>query len=279
MHNELLKIDERPKPFEIYTAKELWDDDHISQQMLHFHLNGDVDPASRKTDTIEKSLEWIISEFKVGPGVNVADFGCGPGLYSLPLASTGADVTGIDFSRRSVAHARRAAKKADLDIEYVVGNYLNYASDKRFDLITLIYCDLCPLSPAQRKQLMGIFHKQLADGGRVLFDVLSMKAFEGREESATFGRNFMGGFWSPSDYMGFMRTFVYGQERVVLDKYTIVEPDRTRAIYNWLQYFTLEDICGELEASGFAVEAHYANVCGDVFTEESTEIALVGRKR
>jgi len=278
MYNELLKIDERPKPFEIYTAKELWDDDHISKQMLDFHLNGDVDPASRKTDIIEKSLEWIASEFKIGPGVNVADFGCGPGLYTLPMARRGAEVTGIDFSRRSVAYAKTAADEEGLDIDYVIGNYLSYASDERFDLITLIYCDLCPLSPAQRKHLMGIFHKHLADGGSVLLDVCSMKAFEGRQESAVFGRNLMGGFWSAHDYMGFMRTFVYDDEHVVLDKYTIVEPDRNRVIYNWLQYFSVEDIGREFEENGFRVEAHFSNLAGDPYHEDSPEIAVVAKK-
>lgn len=278
MYNELLNIDEKPKPFEIYTAKELWDDDHISSQMLDFHLNGDVDPASRKTEIIENSLDWITSEFKIGLGVKVADFGCGPGLYTLPMARRRAEVTGIDFSRRSVAYARRAADEEGLDIVYVIGNYLNYASDKRFDLITLIYCDLCALSPAQRAQLMGIFHNHLADGGSVLLDVFSLKAFEGRQETATFGRNLMGGFWSARDYMGFLKTFVYHDERVVLDKYTIVEPGRNRVIYNWLQYFSAESIAKEFAENGFQVETLFSNLAGAPYRDDFLEIAVVAKK-
>ena len=33
----------RPEPFSDYTTPELWDDEHISEQMLRFHL----DPAHR----------------------------------------------------------------------------------------------------------------------------------------------------------------------------------------------------------------------------------------
>ena len=165
-----------------------------------------------------------------------------------------------------------------LDIDYILGNYLDFASEKRFDLITLIYCDLCPLSPAQRKRLMEVFHSHLANDGRLLLDVFSLKAFEGRQEVSTFGRNLMGGFWSEEDYMGFMRTFVYEEEKVVLDKYTIVEPGRERVTFNWLQYFSLASIVNELEESGFKVEAHYADVAGNPYNDNSPEIAVVARK-
>ena len=38
MFDELEQIFHRPKPFEHYTAKDLWTDDHTSKQMLKFHL-------------------------------------------------------------------------------------------------------------------------------------------------------------------------------------------------------------------------------------------------
>jgi len=278
MYNELIKINERPKPFEFYTAWELWDDEHISRKMLEFHLNGDIEPASRKTNFIKRSVEWISWEFNVGPGTRLADFGCGPGLYTTPFAQRGAEVTGIDFSRRAIAHARKSAADSGFDIDYILGNYLDFASEKRFDIIALIYCDFCPLSPYQRKSLLEIFHNHLADNGRLLLDVCSLKAFEERQEASTFERNLMGGFWSEEDYMGFMRTFVYEEEEVVLDKYTIVEPSNKRVIYNWLQYFSLESIIQEVESSGFKVEAHYANVAGDPYSDNSTEVAIVARR-
>lgn len=278
MYNEIMKVDERPKVFEFYTANDLWDDEHISQKMLEFHLNGDLEPASRPADVIRRSVEWIASEFKIGPGIRMADFGCGPGLYTVPFAERGAKVTGVDFSRRSIDHAKRVAGKRGLAIDYVLGDYLEYKSPKRFDLITLIYCDFCALSPRQRAKLLGVFHSHLADGGRVLLDVFSLKAFEGREEASTFAKNLMGGFWSATDYMGFMRTFRYEELKVALDKYTIVEPKRTRVIYNWLQYFTVETITKELEDSGFELQALYANATGEQFKEDSPEIALVARK-
>jgi hypothetical protein len=47
MFDQLETTFERPKPFEVYTADELWTDDHTSAQMLAFHLDEEVDLASR----------------------------------------------------------------------------------------------------------------------------------------------------------------------------------------------------------------------------------------
>ena len=35
---------------------------------------------------IEQSVEWIVSHFGVNENTAIADFGCGPGLYTTKLA-------------------------------------------------------------------------------------------------------------------------------------------------------------------------------------------------
>ncbi|MHC5173237.1 MAG: class I SAM-dependent methyltransferase [Planctomycetota bacterium] len=141
MFNELEDINSRPKPFEFYTAAELWTDEHTSEQMLQFHLNESIDLSSRNHAFIDRSVEWIASQFNVTADTAIADFGCGPGLYTTRLAQTGADVTGIDFSPRSIDYAKAAAAEKNLDITYHCQNYLNFEADKRFDLIIMIFCD------------------------------------------------------------------------------------------------------------------------------------------
>ena len=78
----------------------------------------------------------------------------------------------------------------------------------------------------------------LIPGGSVLLDAYSLTAFEERQEASTYEANQLNGFWSSNKYYGFLNTFKYDREKVVLDKYTIIEADRTRTIYNWLQYFS-----------------------------------------
>jgi SAM-dependent methyltransferase len=278
MYHELKKINNRPAPFSRYTAADLWTDDHISSKMLAFHLDGSIDVSSRKTDFIDRSAAWMTSRFKLGEGRSVADFGCGPGLYTTRLAASGAAVTGIDFSKRSVHHARDLSHRLGLSADHILGNYLDFESDRRFDLITMIMCDYCALSPSQRQVMLDKFLAHLRPGGELLLDVYSLGAFDAREETANYAPNLMAGFWSAEPYFVFMNTFKYGPEKVVLDKYTIVEEARTRVVYNWLQYFDPEALGKEIEGRGLAVEEFLGDVGGATFDSTLDEFAVIARK-
>ena len=278
MFEELEKINTRPKPFEFYTASDLWTDEHTSKQMLSFHLNEEIDVSSRNAAFIDRSVEWIASHFNIGAGTKIADFGCGPGLYATRLARRQAGVTGVDFSKRSIQHAQEVASSEGLSIHYVNQNYLEYEIDDRFQLILMIMCDFCALSPDQRRHVLSKFHALLESGGSVLLDVYSLTAFEQREETAKYETNLLDGFWSPNKYYGFLNTFKYEQEKVILDKYTLVEATCTRIVYNWLQYFTPETLEKELLECGFAVEKLYSDVVGSSYNPETTEFAVVAKK-
>ncbi|MCP4257567.1 MAG: class I SAM-dependent methyltransferase [Planctomycetes bacterium] len=278
MFEELEKINSRPEPFEFYTADDLWTDEYTSKQMLSYHLNEEVDISSRNTAFIEKSVEWIVSHFNIGAGTKIADFGCGPGLYTTRLAKRQADVTGIDFSKNSIRYAQEAASEEGLDIHYVNQNYLEYEADDRFSLVMMIMCDFCVLNPTQRKKMLSKFHKILQSGGSVLLDVNSLTDFEQQKEGAIYEANLLNGFWSPNKYYGFLNTFKYEQEKVVLHKYTLIEAKRVRTIYNWFQFFSLEALEKEFAECGFTVEGFYCDVAGSAFNPESAEFAIVARK-
>jgi 2-polyprenyl-3-methyl-5-hydroxy-6-metoxy-1,4-benzoquinol methylase len=275
---KLEEIQQRPQPFEFYTADELWTDEHTSKQMLSYHLNPEIDAASRNKAFIEQSVSWIGSRFHLEPGKKVADFGCGPGLYTNRLAEQGASVLGIDFSELSLDYARKIAAEDKLDIQYLNQNYLEFETDERFDLILMIMCDYCALSPDQRKQLLDTFHKLLLPDGRVLLDVYSLSAFSKREEVAAFSVNHGGGFWSPNKYYEFKNAFKYEHEKVFLEKYTVVELNRTRTIYNWLQHFDRDSLQDEFLKSGLEISAFYADAAGRPFDPHADEFAVVAKR-
>lgn len=164
MYRELEEIHSRPEPFSRYTAEALRADDHTSKKMLEFHLDGSIDVSSRRTDFIDRSAAWITDHFELSAGKSVADFGCGPGLYTSRLAASGAHVTGIDFSERAISYARGLSQQQGRSVDYIHGSYLDFESDKRFDLITMIMCDYCALGPLQRLNMLDRFRRQL--GGR-----------------------------------------------------------------------------------------------------------------
>jgi len=278
MFEKLERINERPEPFEFYTASDLWTDEHTSAQMLSFHLNEAIDVSSRNAEFISRSVEWIASRFNIGKHTTIADFGCGPGLYTTRLAKRGANVTGIDFSAKSIEHAKKVAAREQLNIGYVQQDYLEFETEDRFNLVLMIMCDFCALSPTQRKGILSKFHRILKPDGSVLLDAYSLSAFDQREEVAIYEVNLLNGFWSPNKYYGFLNTFKYDRKKVVLDKYTIVEAERTRTVYNWLQYFAPEELESEFMEAGFSIEGLFSDVAGAPYDRKSSELAVIAKK-
>jgi 2-polyprenyl-3-methyl-5-hydroxy-6-metoxy-1,4-benzoquinol methylase len=271
----LQEVSRRPDPFSEHTARDLWNDPHIAERMLAYHLDSAVDVASRNHDFISRSAEWIVPHFELASGACVVDFGCGPGLYAERLSRLGLKVTGIDFSSNSIRYARERCEREGLDIEYIEADYLELATDRRFDLVMMIMCDFCALSPRQRTTMLEKFRSMLAPGGAILLDVYGARTFEQQEESIIYAPNLMDGFWSDAEYFAFKQTFKYEDMRLFLDKYTIVESARTRRIYNWLQCFTPQSLENELAEHGLQMTEYLGNVAGDSYDPEATEFAAV----
>ncbi len=277
MFKTLNEINTRPEPFQFYTADDLWTEAHTASQMLSYHLNDQVEASSRNQQFIERSVAWMASHFQVNENTAIADFGCGPGLYANRLAKRGASVTGIDFSENSLQYAKQVAVDGGLSTDYVLANYLEFDTDTRFDLIIMIMCDFCALSPAQRRTLLNKFRSLLKPNGSVLLDVHSLSYFNQKEESAIYELNQLYGFWSAQDYYGFVNTFKYEEEKVLLDKYTIIEESRKRVVYNWLQCFSQESLRKEFEENGLTIEATYGDVAGAPTDPDSSVFAVVAR--
>jgi len=276
---QLESINARPSLFDAYTAEDLWTDEHISKQMLGYHLDGEVALASRTSAFIGRSLAWLATYAGVGAGTDVLDLGCGPGLYVNPLAAMGAQVVGVDFSERSLRYARSTVSTEGTAPTYIHGNYLDVDIPGTFDVVLLAMCDYGALGPSQRRTLLDRVRSLLRPAGRFVFDVYGLASMRGREEAVTYAPGLMDGFWSADPYHGFLHTFRYERERVVLDKYEIVESSRSRTIYNWFQHFDSRSIEAELDAGGFHLDALFGDLTGAALDADPTEYCVVASPR
>lgn len=278
MFEALERITARPQPFAYYTTPELWNDPHVSKKMLELHLDPEAELASRPGEFVTRSADWIVERFGLGPGKAVYDLGCGPGLYTSRFARAGAAVTGVDLSENSIAHAREAAARDGLAIDYVLSNYLDFETAARFDLITMIFCDFCVLSPEQRAAMLDRMCGLLAEGGAVLLDAHSPACFAGIEEKPGFEVAEAGGFWSADPYYAFLNTFKYETEQVFLHKFTVVERDRLRDSYNWIKCYTPDELAALFAGHGLRVTETLGNVAGDTFDAEAHVFAVTAER-
>jgi len=277
LYSILQEQNARPRPFSTYTAEELWTDPHVARQMLAYHLDPDQDLASRNHAFIQRSVRWLERTFELGEGRRVLDLGCGPGLYANALAASGASVTGVDFSRSSLDHARRVSESEGVEVAYHAGNYLTLDLTGSFDLVLLIFGDFCPLGPDQRRSLLDRIRGWLAPGGRFAFDVSSHAQYHGLEEFAQYEVFSDGGFWSAEPHFVFSNRFKYPEEMAYLDRYLVVEANRRRELFNWIQCYDLQSLEMEMNAAGWEVESTPGNLAGDPQTPGADFFGVVAR--
>ncbi len=276
MYDFLKSHSTRPSPHSLYTARELWTDPHVAQQMLALHLDRDGDVASRSHQAIDRIVVWLDQRFGLSSGKRVLDLGCGPGLYANRMAYLGARVTGIDFSEGSIAHAQRTAPNGSVRPLYVVADYLDLELGESFDLILLIYGDLCALSPTQRARLLQSIRSWLAPGGHFAFDTFSTALFDEVEEEARYTFEPDGGFWSPRPHFDFLRRFKY-EGSLYLDRHAIVEETHTREVFNWMQCYDVDSLERELGELGWEVTEALGSLAGDPYEAHRHDFAAVAR--
>jgi 2-polyprenyl-3-methyl-5-hydroxy-6-metoxy-1,4-benzoquinol methylase len=97
-------------------------------------FNRVIDRLFRKSMRLRyaKSLEGC----ELSEGGSVLDIGCGPGHYSVALASKGATrVLGIDFAHAMIELAQKNAKRAGVErkCEFVTADFMTYPFRETFD--------------------------------------------------------------------------------------------------------------------------------------------------
>ena len=278
MFHHLDKIIQKPELYSVDTAEALWTDPYISQQILKAHLDPASDLASKNHRFINSSVAFLQGRFNLGEGKSVMDFGCGPGLYTTRFAQLGCQVRGLDFSINSIDYARKEAERLGLNIEYLHQNYFEYQPTPTFDLVTMIFCGYSILNAVQRKELLKIMRSSLKKDGYIFLDVCTESLYEQIEEGTSLQRIEKDGFWSASPHFEFTSAFKYEENLVSLEKYTIVEEARTFEIYNWLKYFTPEELSREFEANGLEIIEMYPDF-GSLSGRGESEIMAVVAQR
>ncbi len=273
----LIKYMRKPTLFARSTAP-FWDDPYISEQMLKAHLDPNMDLASRKHGTIDRSVKWIVKELGLQKGSRILDLGCGPGLYCTRFAKREFAVTGIDYSKRSIQYAKEYAIQNKLKIEYLYKDYLTIDYSNMFDVVTLIYCDFGVLSDRDRDLLLRKIHKSMKPGGSFLFDVCTPKYHDSVKEERTWKYEEKG-FWRPIPYVLLTEKIKYPKQSVLLTQYFVFDNDLNFDIYRiWDHAYTKDSIRKALSDAGFNDMQFYRDITGREYSDNSETMCVIARK-
>lgn len=276
MFKSISKMVEKPPVF-TQTEAAFWNDTHISKQMLQAHLDPEFEGASRKLAFIEKSAAWIKDMVPPEKYPSLLDIGCGPGLYAERFSSFGYQVTGIDFSKRSINYAKSSAFKKGLRITYHHQDYLTMRLNTTYDFATMIYCDYGALSATDREILMKHIFHHLKPGGKFLFDVFSAAKYNCFQENRTWEICQNGGFWRKERYIAFNGFYKY-PDNISLEEISILSDKETATYYLWTSYFTKNDLIKEAKNAGFKAYTVFGDVAGSPYSEDNFTISIILEK-
>jgi SAM-dependent methyltransferase len=262
-----------PPPMDESSGTSFWVDEHISGELLKVHLDPDDDLASRRPCFMDRSVAWIARIAPPDRFPRLLDLGCGPGLYAERFVRAGYEVTGIDFSPRSIAHARESARSQGLAISYACGDYLSATLPDPIDLAVLIYCDFGVLSAADRHAVLRRVHSSLRPGGHLLLDVHSPRHYAEFAEGRTWEVRDEG-FWSPERHLAIEAHLKY-PELTTLHRAVVLTRAGTRSYNIWTHCFTPESLAAEVEEAGFRVLDVLGDVAGTPYTADSTTLAVL----
>jgi SAM-dependent methyltransferase len=265
----------RPEPYAPHDAP-FWDDPHIARQMLAAHLDPATDAASRRPDTIDRTVGHLVATLGLGTGDRLLDLGCGPGLYARRFAARGVAVTGIDLSPTSIAYAVGDAREAGMAIDYRVEDYTSSQLGGPFDAAALIYLDFGVLPDAPRDRLLDSLRLALRPGGVFVFDVHAPSR-QRVADSAVRVERADGGFWRPGPHLVIETTYRYG-EGLDLNQYAVVAGASITTYRVWDRPYTVTQLRLLLRRHGFAIDDVWSDLTGAPRRRSSPALGIVARR-
>lgn len=124
--------------------------------------DGDYDVFSRP---MAAGAEIVAKQWNINSGVKVLDVACGSGQTAIPLAKSGAIVTGVDIADNTIEAAKKRAAEDGAKVEFAVGDAedLPY-KDGSYDVIISMFGAMFAPRP---EMVTNEFARVCRKGGRL----------------------------------------------------------------------------------------------------------------
>jgi len=132
--------------------------------------------AAGRLALAEGDVAAILAGVRPAAGARVLDLGCGPGAHAIAFARAGFRVTGVDTSPRLLDRGRDAARRADVEVEWIEDDMRSFRRPAAFDLACSLYASFGFFDERQNRQVLEHLHASLAPGGALVLDVVGREA-------------------------------------------------------------------------------------------------------
>lgn len=261
----------RPQPF-VDVGSLPWRESDFSRHFLR--------TATRSSRYTQREIAFLARNDLLAPGRRILDLACGGGRHSVAMAQQGAVVTGLDIGPAAVAAARRRAKRAGVDVEWLQGDLRRLPFKSQFHLVTFIFGCFTEMPRREAEAVLAGIGACLRPGGTVVLDVYAPAFFadlDGMQE-----------WWVGGD-------FIAGRfPQLVLSEYFYYARDKTYARRDFIfgaatgavhafglsgQAYSLADLKSMLAAAGLDLTAAYGDWRGAPAERDCRLYVLLAMKK
>ncbi|QSS89555.1 class I SAM-dependent methyltransferase [Streptomyces sp. M54] len=206
------------------------------------------------------------------PGTRVLDLCCGPGLFVVPLAARGYEVTGVDLSPSMLERARAACDAAGAKARLERADMLTYREPEAFDVVLNVFTSFGYFEAAEDNlRVLRNARESLAPGGRLLVDVMGKEVLAGwigRPKAVDL----------PDGSYVVQRDTVLDSWRRLRTDWTLVRGTtaRTASITSWL--YSAAELHTLFEEAGFTDVECFGGFDASGYDQDSDRLVVRGRR-
>lgn len=132
-------------------------------------------PASLRQDTVSKFFATSVAQLCLGPDTRILDIPCGFGRHARWLASSGAQVIGLDIDERRISQARTLSKAHAAQIVWAVADAERSlpVRDGSFDVIVIVHY--------VTDRIIDMACRVLKPGGHLIFETFDARGENWRD--------------------------------------------------------------------------------------------------
>jgi SAM-dependent methyltransferase len=258
-----------------------WDDPEFSERMLAEHLSQDHDLASRRSETIDRHVEWIFSEVLKGRPARLLDLACGPGLYTIRLARLGCECVGIDFSPASIRHAADiAADEAQLSCTYRQADVRDGSFGEGFDLAMMTYGQFNVFPRDTGLEILKNAHEALRPGGALLLEVQSRELIRREAERGPSWYSARSSLFSAAPHLVLEESCWREEAGASTRRFWVIDGQTggvsSHALSN--EAYTEEELAEALRSAGFRGVERFASLSGEAAAGDDDLPVVVARR-
>jgi len=212
-------------------------------------------------------------------GGSVLEVACGTGLVTLPLATQGINITGLDIVPAMLDHARKKSAEQELTIRWFEGDARKFDLGETFKLIYMTgNAFQAFLNNADQRALLANIRKHLTDDGIFAFETrnpdwneLTTDLNESEWMTYANDKGFSVRIMETREYDHVAQVLAYTLYR----RWHETDGDKERITRIALRYTFPQELIALLETSGFKILNQYGNWDKSPLTKDSETIITV----